>query len=188
MREAIGGSWLFGIVVLFIALFTSYLAYSISYTRAFNLKNQIITEIERQEGFTKADASIANSLDNISLETLRDDDSVEAQALYMIKKAGYNYTSASKVRCDTVDGHVDPTPQAGGYCVTKYCQTGRLGTTSDSISPDVYEHYRVYYKVTTFIAVTIPVVNITLKVPITGETKTLYYDKGEVLCDVMITD
>ena len=41
MREAIAGTWLFGIVITFIVMFTSFLAYSISYTKAFNLKNEI---------------------------------------------------------------------------------------------------------------------------------------------------
>ena len=52
MREAIGGTWLFGIVILFIALFSAFLAYSVSYTKAFNTKNEIINIIERNEGFT----------------------------------------------------------------------------------------------------------------------------------------
>ena len=52
MRESIGGAWLFGIVAVFIALFTAFLAYSISYTRAFNTKNEIINIIERKEGYT----------------------------------------------------------------------------------------------------------------------------------------
>ena len=42
MRESMGGTWLFGIVIVFIALFASFLAYSISYTRAFNVKNEIV--------------------------------------------------------------------------------------------------------------------------------------------------
>ena len=45
MRESMGGTWLFGIVIVFIALFASFLAYSISYTRAFNVKNEIINYI-----------------------------------------------------------------------------------------------------------------------------------------------
>ena len=51
MRESIGGTWLFGIVIVFIALFSAFLAYSISYTRAFNVKNEIINYIERNEGY-----------------------------------------------------------------------------------------------------------------------------------------
>ena len=46
MRESIGGAWLFGIVIVFIFLFAAFLTYSISYTKAFNIKNEIINYIE----------------------------------------------------------------------------------------------------------------------------------------------
>lgn len=169
MREAMGGTWLFGIVITFIALFAGFLAYSVSYTKAFNMKNEILNVIERNEGYTYYDGDVTNVGD----EELKNDESVEAQVFYKIKKAGYNYTSASAIDCRSV-GHVDSTPKTGGYCVTKYCKEG---------AEDTY----VYYKVTTFIAVKLPVVNITLKVPITGETKTLYYDYGYT-CEGKITE
>ena len=52
MRESIGGTWLLGFVVLFIVLFSAYLAYSINYTKAFKTKNYIINTIEENEGYT----------------------------------------------------------------------------------------------------------------------------------------
>ena len=36
MREAIGGTWLFGLVLTFIVFFASFLAVSINYSKAFN--------------------------------------------------------------------------------------------------------------------------------------------------------
>lgn len=50
MREAIGGTWLFGIVIVFIVLFSSYLAISVNYSKAFKVKNSIVTMIEKYEG------------------------------------------------------------------------------------------------------------------------------------------
>ena len=41
MRESMGATWLFGIVALFIVLFSGFMAYSISYTKAFKTKNEI---------------------------------------------------------------------------------------------------------------------------------------------------
>ncbi len=54
MREAIGGSWIFTIVVVFIVLFSSYLAISVNYSKAFKVKNRIITIIEQNEGLNSA--------------------------------------------------------------------------------------------------------------------------------------
>ena len=176
MRESIGGTWLFSIVVLFIALFAAFLAYSISYTRAFNVKNEIINYIERNEGFVTyapGDRGCQDSdIKNCSIDDLLKSDNVEANILGTIKKAGYNYTAASGLDCTTV-GHANPKTQEGGYCLTKYCK-------SDS---DRDRQYYVYYKVTTFIAIKLPVVNIVMNVPISGETKSIYYDQNSYKCE-----
>ena len=50
MRESIGGTWLVGIVIVFIVIFTSYLALSVNYSKAFKVKNGIIEIIEENEG------------------------------------------------------------------------------------------------------------------------------------------
>ena len=50
MRESIGGTWIFSLVIVFIVLFTGYLAISVNYSRAFKVKNGIINIIEKDEG------------------------------------------------------------------------------------------------------------------------------------------
>lgn len=50
MRESIGGTWIFSLVIVFIVLFTGYLAVSVNYSRAFKVKNGIINIIEENEG------------------------------------------------------------------------------------------------------------------------------------------
>jgi len=53
MREAIGGSWLFGLVITFIVFFASFLAISINYSKAFNVKNNMVDLISKYEGNNK---------------------------------------------------------------------------------------------------------------------------------------
>ena len=50
MREAIGGTWLFGLVITFIVFFASFLAISINYSSAFNVKNNVVDIISKYEG------------------------------------------------------------------------------------------------------------------------------------------
>ena len=50
MREAIGGTWLFGLVITFIVFFASFLAVSINYAKAFDIKNNIVDLIGKYEG------------------------------------------------------------------------------------------------------------------------------------------
>ncbi|MBR4178591.1 MAG: hypothetical protein IKR57_04510 [Bacilli bacterium] len=162
MREAIGGTWIMGIVIVFVVLFSSFLAYSISYTKAFNVKNQIINYIEHKEGFTKSSNDVANipieqlllEADNIKEEF----NNVEAKAYYYIMQAGYNKEVAKKIPCPDGEGK----SYSGGYCIKKICQ--------NSSSPKS----NVYYKVTTYIAVEIPVLQIVVKIPVSGETRTIY--------------
>ncbi len=40
MKESIGGTWLLGFVLVFIVIFSAYLAVSINYTKAFKVKNK----------------------------------------------------------------------------------------------------------------------------------------------------
>lgn len=172
MRESIGGTWMFSIVILFIALFSSFLAYSISYTRAFNMKSEILNIIERNEGFSTANEDIVNMTD-LQLE---ENGSTEALIFLKIKKMGYNYTAASEINCATV-GHNndDAMHKEGGYCLTKFCPN------SDK-SGNINNSNKTYYKVTTFIAIRIPVINVIVKVPVTGETRTLYFDSSDLKC------
>ena len=170
MKESIGGSWLFGIVILFIALFTSYLAYSINYTRAFNLKNKILEEIEKSEGYI--DLRMSEDPKNADDKALDDDHSVEATVFKWIRKTGYAFSTAEEIDCDSVDGHEGTQVKLGGYCVTKYCRN-----TDDKVDQGTYN---TYYKVTTFVAFKIPIFNIVLKVPVTGETRTLYSDNSHL--------
>lgn len=165
MKEAMGGTWLTGLVIIFIVLFASFLAYSISYTKAFRTKNEILNLIERNEGFTVS----RNNLDNISDSDLKNDKSVEGKAFAFIKAMGYNYS--------VFDGTNDPCTrdnlgklQKGGYCLIKFC-------------PSTGESEKVYYKVTTFISLSIPIFDLSINLPISGETKALYYDVSTFSCN-----
>ena len=57
MREAIGATWIFGIVIVFIVLFTGYLAFSINYAKAFSVKDSIIDTLEKYSGPGKYDGT-----------------------------------------------------------------------------------------------------------------------------------
>ncbi len=50
MKEAIGGTWLFQIVILFILLFTGFMCLMINRSKAFNVKDKIIQTIQSYNG------------------------------------------------------------------------------------------------------------------------------------------
>ena len=169
MRESIGGAWLFGIVVTFVFLFAGFLTYSINYTRAFNTKNQIINYIEQAEGFTMSELA----LDNVDKDALSKDPSVQGKAYYLITTMGYDKDTAKDAKCPEIKDELGVTRKSnkmiGGYCVTKICHSGSGKSNTQ-------------YKVTAFVALRIPVVNIVVSIPISGETRTIYYDIGNLEC------
>lgn len=150
MRESIGGTWLLGFVVLFIVLFSAYLAYSINYTKAFKTKNFIINTIEENEGFSECDGC--------NFEQFQDSDyaehhDTESKIYYYLKNIGYATQTIDKSKCSDEDDYKE-----GGYCVRT------ISTSSGGI----------YYKVTTFINIEIPLIWQTFTIPIKGETKVIY--------------
>ena len=150
MRESIGGTWLLGFVVLFIVLFSAYLAYSINYTKAFKTKNYIINTIEENEGLSKYNGNdIANETD----DNLKNNHDTESRIYYYLRNVGYATQTISESKCGS-----DYEFHEGGYC------TKAIFTTNGG----------VYYKVTTFINIEIPLIWQTFTISIKGETKVIY--------------
>ena len=150
MRESIGGSWLLGFVVLFIVLFSAYLAYSINYTKAFKTKNYIINTIEENEGFSKYNGSTISAETDDALKECRE---TECKVYYYLRNAGTATTTIDSSKCEDAGDYNE-----GGYCVRK------INTTNGG----------AYYKVTTFINIEIPLIWKTFTIPIKGETKVIY--------------
>ena len=154
MRESIGGAWLFGIVIVFIALFSAFLTYSVSYTKAFNTKNKIISIIEEKEGYSTYDGDVFNpTSNNLS-------DSTEGEIFEYMTNIGYNYSA--DIDCTPYDAEEIV---GQGYCIAKICPN--LGMPDEKLS-------NVHYRVTTFIAIEIPFLGLTVRIPITGETRVIY--------------
>lgn len=168
MRESIGGAWLTGIVVTFLALFAAFLTYAINYTKAFRVKDRIIHLIEENEGYTFAKTDSGFVVENASNEDLLNEGSTESEIYYFIKKIGYNYESVDGCDEDSIDG-----TESYGYCIERHCLKAQ---NSD----------RVYYKVTSYISLSIPVVNVSVKIPISGETSTMFFDTSGL--DVCVND
>lgn len=153
MREAIGGTWIFTIVIVFIVLFTSYLAISVNYSKAFKVKNGIVSIIENNEGLTSdAQEEVENYLQNI----------------------GYNVYGS----CDT-----DMSDQGGSVEYKKGCLVSATATSAKNRYKYCISKTRVrdntldksYYKVTVFFRLDLPVLGNIFTFPVTGETKVIYF-------------
>jgi hypothetical protein len=148
MREAIGGTWIFSIVIVFIVLFSSYLALSINYSKAFKVKNGIINIIEKDEGISgTSTGEISTYLSNI----------------------GYNVYGS----CDTSNGEKGYENSTGEFTTKyKYCVTTISPNTNEN-----NDLPKTYFKVTVFFRIDLPILGSIFVFPITGETKAIYYAK-----------
>lgn len=61
MRESVGNTWLFSLVVTFIFLFACFLCLAISYSKAFRVKNEIVSITEKYEGVNINSRQVINS-------------------------------------------------------------------------------------------------------------------------------
>ena len=66
MREAVGSSFLFQIMIIFIFFFAAFMAIAINYSQAFQTKNKIINAIEQAEGYN---ATSRKTLEDIKSTT-----------------------------------------------------------------------------------------------------------------------
>lgn len=61
MREAIGGTWVMQLVIIFMLIFVAFLALSLNYSKAFQMKNEMLSIIEKYEGVNDKSITIINN-------------------------------------------------------------------------------------------------------------------------------
>jgi len=157
MKEAVGGVSLFNIVILFVLLFTGYVSLSINYSKAYNIKNEILSIIRNQGGVCTSDSP--SSGDNCY--------NFAEQITDYFKEAGYR----AKGNCDTNDDWVGYTRE--GELLTDgknaaFCVKG-IRAESNSELPNA-----LYYQIEVFYQLDLPIIYNTFKFTVTGETSRVY--------------
>ena len=61
MKHTISGTWVFMIVILFTLIFAAYIALTINYSRSFKVKNEVLSFMEKNEGFTENGVKLINN-------------------------------------------------------------------------------------------------------------------------------
>jgi hypothetical protein len=164
MRESMGTSWLFQIVIMFVLIFVAYLTVTINYSKGFKTKNEVITILEKYEGLTDGGTSGYGSITVINnyLSGVGYSATGSCPSEYYGAKSLTNNTYSN---FEYVDG------SSGSkyyYCIKKV--TG------------YYEHKptRSYYMVTLFVNMNLPSIGHIADFQATGRTTDLdiTYDSG----------
>lgn len=168
MRDAIGGAFTLEVIVVFMVLVNSYLAYSVNYTRAFKVKNAIIDVIENNEGYpanTSINCADAGK-DNFSSRFCN------AIKSYGYTAKGYPVNDPDCKKTKNPDGLNDL-----GICIIAHTNVSGQGF-------DTTTYVGVYYTVYTYINIDLPILGGIFKfMPsvfrITGDTNIIYSSGGK---------
>ncbi len=138
MRDAVGGTFMIYVFVIFLAVYITFVAVAFNYARAFKVKNKVIDIIEQNEG-------IRDFNDTSSDSVLGQIDEYLARVSYLID-------------CKNVSD--EDNCYGRGYLIEEVRATSSVdGMTA------------TYYKVTTFIRLEIPFLDLGFTIPVKGETR-----------------
>lgn len=158
MRESIGATWIMGIVIFFIVLFTGFLAFSINYSRGFRVKDGIVERIEKYNG-PNLDAYL-------DIQSFLDDTAYNSRGRCSVEFTnGESYIGVSGTGTGTenIDNH--PTEDDTYY----YC----IGKVKSDTSTFVMDS--AYYRVVVFFNLAIPIIGNSVNFHATGETSNIYF-------------
>ncbi len=159
MREAIGGTWLFGLVITFIVFFASFLAISINYAKAFNVKNNVVDLVSKYEGNNpcsrKKIGTYLRETGYLIAGTCPKKDNNNPY-----EYIGYN-----------LDGTESTDPNGKAY----YCVSKDSTDNSTTLKKN-------FYRVIVFFKIDLPVVGDIATFRIKGETESIYFPNEETTC------
>lgn len=158
MREAIGGTWLFQIVIVFVLLFTAFMCLSINHSKAFNVKNTIVKSVERAE------------IVDLSKGASQGEKTIEQIAKYL-QKVGYRTTGNCPNGYTGYNREGNINRNKAAFCIKKQSirESGeRADSRFDGSFPDMS-----YYRVIVFYQLDLPIFNETFQFKVTGDTKVI---------------
>jgi len=147
MREAIGGTWITQLVIVFMLIFVAFLALSLNYTKAFKVRNQLMTIIEQQEGVTSGDEGSIALMNNY----------LKGNNYTVMRPCALDSYGVGNLNSPTVE-HVTNAKKKYYYCVSKVK------------APSLNHEGKVYYKVNIFFHFNLPVLGDIFTFSIKGST------------------
>lgn len=159
MREAIGGTWLFQIVIFFVLLFTGYMCLTINHSKAFSVKNMMVKEIERQEG--------------VNLQNPESDPAITKIVAYL-KSASYRTTGTcpDEYTGYNREGRIDSRNAA-------FCIQEKEVRQETSRYPSEMPQMK-YYRILVFYQLDLPIFRSAFNFKVSGDTKILSRSGGLV--------
>ncbi len=173
MKEAVGGTWLFGIVITFIIFFTSYISMSTNYAKAFKVKDELLLTIEHYKGVnTKSISRINKFMKDIGYFSTGNcngykdvDESSLATRFKFTEWYGFDVGPAGNPGSSTKND------KTANYCIRR--------SKFASGDNDAGHPRSAHYQVVVFFTLDWPIVGALLNVRIEGETSIIHMNCDE---------
>ena len=143
MRQAIGSTWIFQLVIIFILIFVSFLILTLTYSKSYKTKNELLNIIEKHEGVNEESVAIINNY---------------------LNQTGYRYMHSCPhstadvgwMGSDNLEG--DTLERVNGnkkyyYCIRKHSNSKKKGSNAAN------KNLTMYYEVMIFFKFNLPVIN-----------------------------
>ena len=154
MKEAVGGIGITQIVIFFLILFSAYISVSINMSKAYKVRNEVISIIEKNNGLNNTALSqIQNYMSSVGYRTTGNCNSSDNFGWEGIN--GNNYNNSSKAL----------------FC---YRAMEVVYSTAGSAGDPQFPQ-SAYYQIKVFFSLDIPVINNVFKFHLIGSTRRLYY-------------
>lgn len=169
MKESVGGTQLFIIVVTLVILFAGIMALAINRANSFSVKDKIVNILEKHGGFDMT-SELSNPIDYSDCNRDYYDNALEEIAC-SLQEMSYRQTG----KC--------PDPESGDVILSEYQRNGLKTVGNNHSSFCIYRYpgknedgtIKVYYyKVIVFYHLDFPVIKSIFAFRTTGETKALY--------------
>ena len=151
MRQTIGASWIFMLVIMFTLIFAAYIALTINYSKSFKVKNEVLSIVEKSQGFTDEGIKlVANYLQNNGYKTMGHCKFFQDSVTYGVKS----------INVDQAPNSVEVAREGEQYyyCFTKFTNYHSYYTT------------RAYYRITMFFRFDLPVLGDLYAFDVDGQT------------------
>lgn len=159
MKESIGGTQLFIIVISLIIVFTAIMSFTINHSNAFAIKDKVVTIVEEAGGFDVTSQIVGSSSSSSTLKKIVDTLSEESY-----RQEGKCPESDGKTEVVGYDRNgAKSSSNKSSFCIVK------IPASSDGGGVTKY-----YYQIIVFYGIDFPILNQMFVFRAIGETKPLY--------------
>ena len=153
MRRAIGGAYVYNLIIVFLLVAFGFLMATVSYSKAYRVSKGVISIIENYSGYAGTDSPTQSAIE------------------YYLTSVGYNRVSVSTDNCPERKNSSGKSKKAKwaatGICIYEMDKTTYTG--SDKKTKTQY----ITYGVISYMSIDLPIIEL-IKVPIYGETEKIY--------------